>query len=337
MSGNYFCNSIAVGENNSLAWDLAREVVLHPCEKHSLVYLYGVSGVGKTQMLQAIEHGLREYHPTLKVLLTTADQMTNLLIQDLIHKTRSSFGERYQDTDVLLVDDIQHLAGKETTQEEIVKLFDVFHARGKQLVIASDRPACEFVSLNQHIHRRLESMVSAQILEPGPEVRHAIIDQEAKRLDLELPEDISVYLAEQVGNPFQLQGLVRRVAVCCELLKMPLDMDHVQACLRDILEPQPMDADKVLGLVCRYFNVGSQVLLGTSRVKGIGTARRVLAYLLCRHGKVAIPEIGRMMNRDHTTILHDVRWAETERKKGGAVADMICDLEAMLAEMGGGA
>lgn len=336
MSGNIFSNTVAIGENNSLAWDLAQEVVLHPCGKYSLVYLYGTSGVGKSLMLQAIERGLQEHHPTLNVLLTTVDQMIQCLIDDIIHKSRCSFDARYQDTDVLLVDDIHHLVGKETTQAEIVKLFNAFYDRGKQIVITSDRPACEFASLNRHIHRRLESMASAQILEPGPKVRCMIVEREAERLDLALPENIRAYLAEQVGNPFQLQGLVRRVAACCELQKMPLDTDHVQACLRDILEPRPMDADKVLRLVCRYFNVENQAILGTSRVKGIGTARQVLAYMLYRHGKLAIPEIGSMMNRDHTTILRDVRWAETERKKDGSVADMICDLEAMLAELGDG-
>lgn len=337
MSSNIYCDAIAIGKSNTLAWELAREVVLRPCGKYNLVYLHGVSGVGKTQMLRAIEHGLREHHPNLKVLFTTADQMTDLLIQDILYKTRSDFEKRYQDTDVLLVDDIQHLAGKETTQETIVKLFDALCARGKQVVIASDRPVCEFVSLNQHLHRRLESTVSAEIREPGSDVRCAIIDQEAKRLELELPKDIREYLAEQAQNPFQLQGFVRQVAACHELQKMPLDTDHVAACLKELLEPRPTNVERVLELVCRYYDAESRVLLGTSRAKGIGEARRILAYLLCRYGKVSIPEIGKMMNRDHTTILQYVKWVEVEKKQGGAITNTMFDLESKITESRGGA
>lgn len=332
MSGNICFDPIVIGESNALAWDLAQEVMLHPCGKYSLVYLHGVSGVGKTQMLRAIEHGLRVNHPDLNILFTTADQMTDLLIQDIVEKSRSTFRERHQNTDVLLVDDIQHLAGKEATQEEFVKLFDAFCARGKQIVIASDRPACEFVRLNEHLQRRLESTASAEIREPGLEVRRTIVERECCRMGLVLSEDVSGYLAEQAHNPFRILGLVRRVALCHEMQRMPLDMDHVKACLEELLEPRPVGADRVLELVCRYYNLEALALLGASKTKGIGEARRVLAYLLSRHGKVSLPEIGRMMNRDHTTILHDIRWVEAEQKKGGTIAETIHDLQAMLSE-----
>lgn len=235
MSNNTNLDPVVVDDSNNLAWAVVQVVVQQPCEVYNLVYLHGASGVGKTQMLRAIEQELRELHPKLNVLYTTADEMTDQLIMDLINKTGGAFENRYQDVDVLLVDDIQLLAGKEATQERFVRVFDTFDRSSRQCVIASDRSVCELVLLNEHLQHRLGSTVSVEIGEPGPRIRREIVERECCRMGLELAEDIRSYLAEQAHNPFQLLGLVRRVAACHDLQKMPLDMVHVKACLEAIL------------------------------------------------------------------------------------------------------
>lgn len=334
MTNNTYLDSVFVDESNSLAWKLAQVIVQQPCEVYNFVYLYGASGVGKTQMLRMIERELRERHPELNILYTTADEMTDQLIQDLIHKTRDEFNARYRDVQVLLVDDIQHLAGKEATQDEFVKLFDTFVRNNRQCVIASDRPICELVQLNEHLRHRLGSIVSVEIGEPGQKIRREIAERECHRLKLDLPIIVVGYLADQARNPFQILGLVRRIAVYSKMKQIPLDLDHVKECLKEVLEPHPVCANRILDVVCRYYNVECYVLQGNSRTQNIGQARKIAAYLLYRHGKLSIPEIGELLHRDHSTILYAVRWVDAQRKKGEIVSGVLHDLEADIGEGG---
>lgn len=235
MAGSMYCDPILVDEGNKFAWSLARAVMQYPGE-YGLLHIYGASGVGKTHMLRWIEHEVQTDSPDLNVFYTTADEIRGQMTQAFIQHNRGSFMEKYLRVDILLVDDVQCLAGMEATQEEFARFFETLYVQGKQIIITSDRHERELVALDGYLQRHLGGILSAEIREPGPEVRHAIVERECRRMGLELTENVCSYLVDQAHNPFRIIGLVCRVAACHDLQKMPLDdIDHVKACLEAIL------------------------------------------------------------------------------------------------------
>lgn len=235
MAGSMYCDPILVDEGNKFAWSLARAVMQQPGE-YGLLHIYGASGVGKTQMLRWIEHEVQSDSPNLNVLYTTADEVRGQMTQAFIQHNRGSFMEKYQRVNLLLIDDLHSIAGLEATQEEFARLFEALYIQRKQVITASVCPERELVALDGYLQRHLGGILSAEIREPGPEVRHAIVERECRRMGLELTENVCSYLVNQAHNPFRIIGLVRRVAAYHDLQKMPLDdIDHVKACLKAIL------------------------------------------------------------------------------------------------------
>ena len=228
MSNNY-CDTVFVDESNTVAWDLIQKVLRQP-DRYGLVYLWGTSGIGKTHMVRYLEHEMRGTYPDMDVLYITAEQMKEQFLQAVVND-KDSFMEQYKH-DLLIVDDLQCVVKQEANQRGFEKLFDMLYVQGKQVVIVSNRPPRAFATLNKHLRRHLKA---ARIREPGPEVRHAIVERECRRLGVELAEDVRRYLVGQATNPCKILSLVHRVGACHELEKLPIDVDRVHAYIKDLL------------------------------------------------------------------------------------------------------
>ena len=228
MSNNY-CDTVFVDESNTVAWDLIQKVIRRP-GRYGLVYLWGTSGIGKTHIVRYLEHEMRVAYPDMDVLYITAEQMKEHFLQAIL-SDKNAFVERYKH-DLLIVDDLQCIVKQEAIQRGFAKLFDMLYAQGKQVVIVSNRPPRAFATLNKHLRQHLKT---ARIREPGPEVRHAIVQRECCRLRVELTEDVRRYLVGQATNPRKILSLIHRVDACHELEKLPLDVDRVHVYIKDLL------------------------------------------------------------------------------------------------------
>ena len=234
MTSKSYCDPILVDGSNRFAWSLVQVVARHP-GIYGPLYLYGDSGVGKTQMLRRIQYEMRMDDPNRNVLYTTADELTLQLVRAFVQHNREAFMQKLQRVDLLLIDDLQCLAGMEATQEEFARFFETLYVQGKQIIITSDRHERELIAFDGYFQRHLGGILSAEILEPGPEVRYGIVQRECYRLGVELTEDVCRYLAGQATNPCKVLGLVRRVVAYYDLEKLPLDVDRVYAYIKDIL------------------------------------------------------------------------------------------------------
>lgn len=305
LNRRYTFPAFVVGPNNRLAHAAALSVAENPGQTYNPLFIYGGVGLGKTHLLHAIGH--RCQRDGYRVRYISAETFTNDLVMAIRTKQTPDFRERYRTVDVLLIDDIQFIAGKEGTQDEFFHTFNVLHGHGKQVVISSDRPPKALATLEERLLSRFEWGLTTDIQPPEEETRRAILLAKADELGYPMPASVIEFIAHQVRqNIRELEGALNKVIAYAQLTGGPIDQALVDRALADTLRrAERISVDQVIEVIMRYYNVTYDALTSSSRKSTIAYPRQVAMYLARTETDASLPQIGAMLgNRDHTTILH---------------------------------
>ncbi|HAF48104.1 MAG TPA: chromosomal replication initiator protein DnaA [Anaerolineaceae bacterium] len=305
INNRYRFDNFVVGADNRLAHAACMAVAESPARAYNPLFLYGGVGLGKTHLLHAIGNACQPAN--LNVLYVSSEEFTNDLINAIRTHTTPAFREKYRQIDVLLIDDIQFIAGKESTQEEFFHTFNTLHGQNNQIVISSDRSPKALVTLEERLRSRFEWGLTADIQPPDVETRLAILRAKAERAGRQVPADILELIARQVqSNIRELEGALNRVLAYSDLTGVPLTLELAHNALTDFL-PHGLDLqpDDVLDEVSKTFGVSNDRLLGRERTREVALPRQIAMYLMREEGGVSLPQIGEIVGgRDHTTVIY---------------------------------
>ncbi|MEA3439838.1 MAG: chromosomal replication initiator protein DnaA [Chloroflexota bacterium] len=305
LNQRYTFENFVVGASNRLAHAASLAVAERPAHAYNPLFLYGGVGLGKTHLLQAI--GNMCHQSGQRVLYVSSEEFTNDLINAIRTHATQAFRDKYRRIDVLLIDDIQFIAGKESTQEEFFHTFNTLHGQDKQIVISSDRPPKSLVTLEERLCSRFQWGLTADIQPPDLETRQAILRAKAERSGIQMPNEIFELIARRVqSNIRELEGALTRVAAFADLSGLPLTPQMVESALVDLLprrsEVKPED---ILNQVAEAFSLPVDRLLGRDRSRKVALPRQIAMYLLREEANISLPQIGETLGgRDHTTVMY---------------------------------
>ena len=332
-----------VGSNNKFAHATARAVAETPAAAYNPLFIYGNSGLGKTHLLYAIRHAIKDQFPEMNIVYVKGDEFTNELIHAIKTNQNEAFRAKYRSADVLLVDDIQFIRGKDQTQEEFFHTFNALYESGCQIVLTSDRPPKEIDRLEDRLKSRFEWGITADVGPPDYETRTAIIQSKALELGVALPADVTTYIAESVtANIRQLEGAVKKLTAYRELLDADVDRDVANRAIKDILRDEFLPTPElIIQETARYFMLSTEDIRGRSRIKDTATARQVSMYLIRKLTDLSLADIGKEYKgktgagMDHTSVLNSTRKIETEIRENPAFRDIIQDIQTNITETSG--
>jgi chromosomal replication initiator protein len=314
LNPKYVFRTYVVGSANRFTHAASVSVAEHPGGKFNPLFIYGGVGLGKTHLLHAIGHRALELSPVLQVSYVTSEKFTNDLIASIRQQRTDDFRARYRETDILMIDDIQFIAGKESTQEEFFHTFNSLYQSGKQVIISSDKPPKAISSLEERLRSRFEGGLIADVQLPDYEMRIAILRIKAEELKVDLPADVAEYIAHKdQKNIRELEGALNTVIARSQLTGEPMTLALAMEALLDggSTRRNKVTRDEVISAVLRHFGVGRRELAGRSRTKDIVLPRQVAMYLLRAETDASLLEIGgELGGRDHTTVLHGIKQVE---------------------------
>ena len=308
LNPRYTFETFVVGAGNRLAHAACQAVAEKPARAYNPLFLYGGVGLGKTHLLHAIGNAC--HARGLNVLYVSSEEFTNDMINAIRTHTTQAFREKYRSADVLLVDDIQFIAGKESTQEEFFHTFNTLHGQDKQIIVSSDRPPKSLVTLEERLRSRFEWGLSADIQPPDLETRLAILRAKAERTGRFIPDEILDAIARRVqSNIRELEGALNRLLAFAELSGSSLTPSLVEIALADLLPSrQSIVPEKVIELVAREWKTSVEALLGRDRSQKVAEPRQVAMYLLRKETDASLPQIGQVLGgRDHTTVMYAIQ------------------------------
>ena len=332
--GNYeftFENFI-VGSTNKFAHAAAQAVAANPSGAYNPLFIWGGSGLGKTHLLGAIQFEIHKNFPDYNIVYVDGEKFTNEIISAIHDNTTAEFHNKYRAADVLLVDDIQFIGGKESTQEEFFHTFNTLYNAGKQIVLVSDRPPKEIKSLEERLRTRFEMGLTADIQPPDFETRVAIIRRKADLLGLEMPDEVAEYIANRLKNNIrQLEGAVKKLNAYRKLEGIQPVIGAAQNAIKDILnetQPVPITVEKILSEVARTYNTTADMLRGPSRRSNVSSARKVSMYVVREITGMSMDDIGsEFAGRDHSTVVYSIndmqKKLETDTRLRETVEDII--------------
>jgi chromosomal replication initiator protein len=321
LNVRYTFGSFVVGKSNQLAHAASMAVVDDPGRAYNPLFLYGGVGLGKTHLLHAIGHSVSA--KGLDVLYVSSETFTNELIESIRQHRTDDFRMKFRSARVLLIDDVQFIAGKERTEEEFFHTFNAIHESGGQIVLSSDRPPRAMHVLEDRLRSRFEWGLIADIQAPDYETRIAILRSKLAGPLLDaVPSDVLDFIAHKVqSNIRELEGSLNRLLAYARHLQQPVTVDLAARALHDLVAPGPTShgasPNAVLTAITRYFGVKVDDLKGRSRHKQIVTPRQIAMYLLCEDAHLSTPEVGRLMNRDHTTVMHGFKQVANDIARDG--------------------
>ena len=294
------------------------------------LFIYGKSGLGKTHLLNAIKIEIQKNHPDFNIVYVDCEKFTNETITAIKTATMEQFRQRYRKADVLLIDDIQFLAGKESTQEEFFHTFNTLHNDGRQIVIASDRPAKEIKSLEERLRTRFEWGLTADIQPPDFETRVAIVKRKAELLNLDLPNDVAEYIANHLKqNIRQLEGAVKKLNAYYLLEGIEPCIGVTTTAIKDTLndsQPIPVTIEKILNEVARTYNVMPSDIRGKKRNANVSAARQMTMYIIREVTGMSMEAIGQEFQRDHSTVVYSIKTMEENIKRDQHLKEMCSDI-----------
>ena len=313
-------DNYVVGPSNRFAHSAAIAVSKTPGQVYNPLFIYGPAGVGKTHLLYAIANGIRKQNPDANIVYIKGDQFTNELIAAIQSGKNIEFRSKYREADLFLIDDIQFIAGKESTQEEFFHTFNKLYEEHKQIVMTSDRKPSDMLTLEDRLKTRFEWGLLADVQPPDYETRMAILKNKAKSLGLQLDDDVCNYIAINVTNNVrQIEGTVKKILAYRDLNNMPLDLPNISRAIDDMFKsegnalPTP---SLIISQVCKFYSIDEAVIRGTLKNKGTAEARQVAIYLIRKLTNLSLPDIGKEFARDHSTILYAIRKVEVALKNG---------------------
>lgn len=328
---DYTFENFIVGSSNSLAHSGALAVASKPGRKYNPLFLYGNSGLGKTHLMYAIANKVLERDPTMRVIYVKGEQFMNQLIEALREKTNAEFREKYRKADILLIDDIQFIAGKESTQLEFFHTFDALYEDHKQIIITSDKPPREMVTLEERIRSRFESGLVVDIQPPDFELRLAILQNKADQNNLVIPTDVLTYLAERLqSNIRQIEGVIKKLGANHFLSGLPVTIEMVRSCVPEFLKESESENDlvrKIVETVAGRFGTTPDEIYGRKRTKDIKNARNIATKIIRDMTSLSLPKIGALMgNRDYSTVHSNLQAVENQIVEDPSLEATIADI-----------
>ena len=309
LNPNYTFETFVIGNNNNLAHAASLAVAETPGEVYNPLFIYGGVGLGKTHLMQAIAHFIIKTKPELKVLYVTSETFTNELIDSVKNQKNSEFREKYRNIDVLLIDDIQFIIGKESTQEEFFHTFNALYQDRKQIVISSDRPPKEMETLSERLRTRFEMGLPVDIQIPTYETKMAILNKKAELGGYDIPYEVKDYVATHIKSSIrELEGALTKLSAFAKLSSNPINVEFAEEALKDLISPdsrREITPELIIDIVAEHFNIKSEDILSQKRSADIVYPRQIAMYLCRQMTTNTVQSLGKAFgNRDHTTILH---------------------------------
>lgn len=330
-SAEFTFETFVVGPSNKLAYAASVSVAEHPAQNYNPLLIYGDSGLGKTHLIYAIANVIRRNDPRSKIAYVKGDDLTNELVDAIREGKTAEMREKYRQADLLLVDDVQFIAGKKQTQEEFFHTFNTLYESGRQIVLTSDRPPREMTQLEDRLQTRFEWGLMVDVAPPDFETRLAIIKNKAALLGVQLPDDISSFIAENLtANVRQIEGALNKLLAYRDLLGNQVDGEAVSRAVKDMLKkynefvPSP---GLIVEYICRYYDVDEEQVRGQGRKRDLMEARQTAMYLIRRMTNLSLNDIGKEFgDRDHTTVLHSLDQVEKKMRSDPAYAEKVKEI-----------
>ena len=335
INPRYTFETFVIGPSNRFAHAAALAVAEQPARKYNPLFIYGDAGLGKTHLLQAIGHYVRENYPTYRVRYVTSEAFLNEFIDAVRTRTNDAFKRRYRDVDVLLVDDIQFMENKEGLQEEFFHTFNHLHQANRQIVLSSDRPPDAISTLEDRLRSRFKMGLITDVQPPDLETRLAILRKKALSEGLSAPDDALEYIASKISsNIRELEGALIRVTAFASLNRQPVDVALAEMVLKDLITDdgaQEITSGQILQQTAEYFKLSMEELCSKSRTRTLVTARQIAMYLIREIARCSFPEIGQFFQgRDHTTVLHSTQKIQDLLGKDPEVSRVVALLRSRI-------
>ncbi len=328
----YTFERFVVGSTNRFAYTAAKKVSEQPGDAYNPLFIYGQSGLGKTHLLHAIANRVHQDNPGYRIMYVQSEDFVNEFIDHLRHgKDMQGFRDKYRLVDLFLMDDVQFIAGKDSSEEELFHTFNTLYEQKKQIVFTSDRPPHEMLRLEQRLRTRFEQGLSVDIQPPDYETRVALLKNKSLEQGISLPEPVLSYVAENItSNVRQIEGVVNKIMAFQELMGAQVDIETTIRAVRDILKAKENflpSADTIIQEVARFYELDASAIRGQGQNKEISTARNVAMYIIREMTQLSLAEIGQQFGgRHHSTVLNSINRVEKNMKEQPEMTEIIRDI-----------
>ena len=331
LNPNYTFDTFVVGSNNRFAQSASLAVAESPGEAYNPLYIYGGPGLGKTHLMHSIGHFILERNPEAKVLYVTSEEFTNEVIESICSGNASAmnkFREKYRTIDVLMIDDVQFIIGKESTQEEFFHTFNALQTQGKQIILTSDKPPKEMETLEERIRSRFEWGLMADIGVPDYETRMAILRKKAESDNFDIDDEVLSYIANNIkSNVRELEGALNKLLAYNNLVHIPITMDIAEKELSNIItpdKPREITPQLIIEVVSEHYHISVDQMISKTRSSDVAKPRQIAMYLCKNMTESPLDTIGSLLGgRDHSTIIHGIKKVTEEYEKNETTRNMI--------------
>lgn len=325
---SYTFENFIVGNSNRFAYQYAMQASIYPAQQYNPLFIYGAPGLGKTHLLYAITNEVLRLHPTFNIIYVKGEDFTNELVEALQKKTPLQFREKYRNADVLLMDDIQFIAGRDSTQEEFFHTYNALYETGKQIIMTSDKPPKDIKELEERLKSRFEGGPIVKIDPPDIELRTAIIKKKFELMKIDIPNEVIMYLSENLkDNIRQIEGVIKKMNAYCLMCNEKITLSLAEKSISDIITvTSNIDGTKIVNSAAEKYGIPADDILGKKRTKEIVRARHMAVYVMRKLADMSFNDIGKFFNRDHSTIMSSVEKIEKEAYINPAVAKEIQEL-----------